>query len=104
MVSDYQVTGRSKLRGLLGYTQHRHGHLADRDFSAFTGRLGYQWDISGHTSLQMAVRREINPIDAPDVSFAPENGVLLAFSWIPTAQLTLALHFAYKQIQFRGRL
>lgn len=52
----------------------------------------------------MAVWRGINPIDAPDVSFALENGVLLALSLIPTTQLTLAPHFAYKQFNFEGRL
>ncbi|MFH0352480.1 MAG: hypothetical protein ACHBMF_11225, partial [Chromatiales bacterium] len=50
----------------------------------------------------MAVWRGINPIDAPDVSLALENGVLLALSLIPTAQLTLAPHFAYKQFNFEG--
>lgn len=100
LASDYQVTGRSKFRGVLGYTQLRHEHLADQDFSDFTGRLGYEWDITGHTSLQMAVWREINPIDGPDLSFALEHGVLLELSWKPTAKLTLAPHFAYGQFNF----
>lgn len=53
----WEVTGKSKLEANLGYTDQSYDDLDERDFQGATGRLTYDWNVTGKTELEFSAWR-----------------------------------------------
>ena len=51
------VTGKSSLEANLGYTDQSYDDLDERDFQGATGRLTYDWNVTGKTELEFSAWR-----------------------------------------------
>lgn len=101
-VADWKYSGNSRFRGRLGYTQRRYNELAIRDFNGMTGRLTYDWSITGKTLLSVAAWREVGGISDVISTFAVIKGSNLDVSWFPTSKIFVRGGVAHKSYDFRG--
>ena len=101
-VADWKYSGNSHFRGRFGYTQRRYSELAARDFNGMTGRLTYDWSITGKTLLSVAAWREVGAASDVVSTFAVIKGSSLDVSWFPTSKIFVRGGFAHKSYDFRG--
>lgn len=101
-VADWKYSGNSRFRGNLGYTQRQYDEIATRDFNGMTGRLTYDWSITGKTLLSVAAWREVGGIDDIISTFAVTKGASLDVSWSPTSKIYVTGGVAHRSYEFRG--
>ena len=101
-VADWRYTGQSRFQGRLGYTQSRHKQISTRDFNGVTGRLAYDWSVSGKTLLNMALWREVGAIDNVASTYVATKGASLGVSWFPASKIFVKGEAAYKWHDFTG--
>jgi len=103
-VADWRYTGQSRFQGRLGYTQNRHKQLSMRDFNGVTGRLTYDWSVSGKTLVNTALWREVGPIDNVISTYVVTKGASLGVSWFPASKIFVKGEAAYKSYDFTGEV
>ncbi len=101
-VADWEYGGNSHLRGRLGYTQRSYNQLSTRDFKGITGRLTYNWSITGKTSLSGSVWREVGAASDTISTFAVTKGSSLNVSWSPTSKIVIGSGVVYQSYDYRG--
>ena len=101
-VADWSYSGGSRFQGRLGYTQRRYNQLATRDFNGMTGRLTYNWSVTGKTLLSVAAWREVGAVGDVINTFAVIKGSSLDLSWFPTSKIFIRGGVAYRSQDFRG--
>ncbi len=101
-VADWKYSGNSRFRGSLGYTQRQYDEFATRDFNGMTGRLSYDWSLTGKTLLSVAAWRDVGGIDDIISTFAVTKGTSLDVSWSPTSKISVTGGVAHKSYEFRG--
>ena len=99
---EYQISGRSRVSGNLGFTSRQHKQLAQRNFNGLTGRLTLVHTISDKTSINASGFREIGAWE----DFADNYIVTTGFSVSPTQVLTEKLYlqaaFSMRHRSFEG--
>jgi hypothetical protein len=93
LVANYEPTGRSTLKGALGYSDRTSASVTNQ-LSGFTGEIDYQNQLTGKTSVQLQLSRainsyisnvssEIDAIAALNVRWQAtyKIGVLAGYSW-----------------------
>lgn len=100
-VADWKSSGNSRFRGRLGYTQRKYNELATRDFNGMTGRLTYDWSITGKTLLSVAAWREVGGVSEVLSTFAGTKGSSLDVSWFPTSKIFVRGGVAHNSYDFR---
>lgn len=103
-VADWRYTGQSRFQGRLGYTQRRHKQISARDFDGITGRLAYDWSVSGKTLINAALWREVGSIDDLINTYVVTKGVSLGASWFPSSKVFVKGEAAYKSRDFLGEV
>ena len=101
-VANWAVSGNSRLRGRLGYTQSRYNQLSSRDSNNMTGRFTYDWSITGKTMLSGAVWREIGTVTDTTSTFSLTKGSSLDVSWVPTSKISVRGGVAYRSSDFQS--
>lgn len=103
-VADWRYTGQSRFQGRLGYTQNRHKQIATRDFNGVTGRLAYDWSVSGKTLVSTALWREVGAIDNVVSTYVVTKGASLGVSWFPASKIFVKGEAAYKWYDYTGEV
>lgn len=102
VVVGWAPSGKTKLAGTLNYTNRRYADVPQRDFSGLTGLLSMDWMVTGKTTLNASLHRDIGAIDNTTASYTLNNGVALGAEWKPTAKLALNTQLRYDTIDFSG--
>ncbi len=101
-VANWQYSGDSRFGGRLGYTQRQYNQLATRDFKGMTGRLTYDWAITGKTLLAVAVWGEVGAVADVISTFAVNKGSSMSISWSPTSKIFMRSDLTRQTQDFRG--
>lgn len=99
-VADWRYSGQSRFQGRLGYAQNRNKHLSMRDFNGVTGRLAYDWSVSGKTLVNTALWREVGAIDNVVSTYVVTKGASLGVSWFPASKIFVKGETAYRWYDF----
>ncbi|MGZ5075414.1 MAG: XrtB/PEP-CTERM-associated polysaccharide biosynthesis outer membrane protein EpsL [Methylobacter sp.] len=99
---DWHATGKTRVDGLVGYTQQDYAHFGMRNFSDVVARLNLGWQASDKTLLELSGRREIAQADNLFTSFVLTQGVWFNFSWQSTQKIAVRLPISYQEQQYLG--
>jgi exopolysaccharide biosynthesis operon protein EpsL len=102
VVTVWHVTAASVLRGRLGQTQRRFDQDASRDFSGPTWRLGYEWEPTGKTALELAVWRELTGFEDLSGNYMRTTGIGIFPAWSVLPKLILQGKAAYQTREYLG--
>ncbi|QID16758.1 outer membrane beta-barrel protein [Nitrogeniibacter mangrovi] len=102
MSGRWRLTGLSVLSGYLGYTRRTYRNLSIRNFSGMTGRLQYDWTITGKVSLRSTVRREIGARQDLIDNFVVTKAVSLEPSWAATSRIAVHGKWEWRKRDFGG--
>jgi len=102
VVFDWTVTDKSKLAGHTHYANRRWDRFGQIDWSGFLGRVQYDWNPTGKLTVNMIVRREIDPYDDMRGQFTLVNGLLVTSRWNAMAKLDLSAILDYSHRDYLG--
>ena len=80
-------SAKTQLKGQLNYTRRLYEDVPQRNFSGITGRAAAEWMVTGKTSLDMALYRDIGVVENNTASYSLNQGLALGADWLPTAKL-----------------
>ncbi|MDR7193737.1 hypothetical protein [Luteimonas terrae] len=99
-VANYAASGLSQLNARLGHSRRRDRRNAGNDTSAVTGLVSVERTISGITSVDLALFRQINSF-----SYGPESviesGVRSSLRWQPTPKTGLQAGLEWSRNSFQ---
>jgi exopolysaccharide biosynthesis operon protein EpsL len=98
----WRASGASQLQGTLGRTRRSHDDVPGRDFSGTTGRLNWNWQPTGQTSLGFGVRREVGAQDDLVSTYTVTEAMTVSAGWQPTAKLFFSATGELKQRDQQG--
>lgn len=98
----WQITGASRLGGVVGYTFRQHDEVRQRDFRGIIGRATYNWKIDGKTSVNLTARREIDAQEDVNQNYILTNGISVSPTWMATAKLTFDGKLDYRRRDYKG--
>jgi exopolysaccharide biosynthesis operon protein EpsL len=101
-VTDWRLSGVSRVTGRVGYEQRRHDVLGQRDFSGITGALTYDWTPAAKTSASAVIRREIGALNDLTSAFVLVQGLSLRPRWVFSPKLYLQGTLDYAMLEYRG--
>ncbi|MBS1190917.1 MAG: exopolysaccharide biosynthesis operon protein EpsL [Rhodocyclaceae bacterium] len=100
----WQPTGHSTFNGRLEYVERRHPHFSSRNFSGWTGQLGYLYQYSAKTALTAAYVRAINAFQDTNSSYYVSDDLTLGSRWDATDKISLAARLGYAQRHYQGEI
>ncbi|HZX32180.1 MAG TPA: XrtB/PEP-CTERM-associated polysaccharide biosynthesis outer membrane protein EpsL [Rhodocyclaceae bacterium] len=103
----WQPTGHSSFTGRLEYFQRRHDHFASRDFSGWTGQLGYQYQASAKTQLNATYQHGLNAFqDVVNInsSYYVSDDLIFAARWDATEKISLGGRLGLSHRSYRGEI
>jgi exopolysaccharide biosynthesis operon protein EpsL len=101
-VARWIVTGLSTLDLRVGYTSRSYDQVPQRDFSGFTGRLGWDWIPGGKTLVNLAAWREIQSSPDINTAYVLSHGVSIGPRWAPTVKIVLDAKVFYVVQDYEG--
>lgn len=99
---NYEVTGKSALQARAGYTDLRYDDLDDRDFQGFSGRLTYNWFVTGKTRIDFSAYQETSSLNDEIASYVLTRGVSVKPRWSATRKITLVGEVTFENDDFKG--
>lgn len=99
---DWRPTVKSRVEGLVGYTEQHYKHFGVRDFSDVIAELNLSWEPSEKTQLELSGRRLIGQADTLFTSFMLTQGVWFNATWRTTPKFSLTLPLSYQQQEYLG--
>lgn len=102
LVTTWNVTAASVLRGRLGRTERTFDQDSSRDFSGPTWRLAYEWEPTGKTALEMAIWRELTGFDDLSGNYMRTTGIGIFPAWSVMPKLVLQGKAAYQTRIYLG--
>ncbi len=102
LTGEWRLTGTSTASGFIGFTEREYDRLDVKDFSGPTGRLQYDWDIGGKTSLSTVARREIGAREDLDNNFIVVTALAITPTWKPTERIRVSGSWEIKDRDFGG--
>lgn len=87
LVGAWAPTAKTQLKGQLNYTRRLYGEVPQRNFSGITGRAAAEWMVTGKTSIDLALYRDIGVVENNTASYSLNQGLALSADWRPTAKL-----------------
>jgi len=98
----WRASGASQLQGTIGMTRRSHNDVPGRDFSGTTGRLNWNWQPTGQTSLGFGVRRDVGAQDDLVATYTVTDAITVSAGWQPTAKLSFSATGELKQRDQQG--
>ena len=100
----WNASSKTRVDGLIGYTQQNYTHLGTRNFTGITGQLNLHWQASPKTLLELSAIRDINQAQNLFANFMLVQGVAFNLTWQSSPKITLTLPMFYQQQQFLGNV
>jgi hypothetical protein len=101
-VLNWQLSGRSRLYGDIGYTWHARQEAQQGDFNGVSGRLNYDYLLSGRTTLRASVYQIRGPTDADFATYIRTTGITLSSIYQMTGKMELQGSVAYSEVDYLG--
>lgn len=98
----WQVNGVSRLSGAIAWTERSHRNVPQRNFSGWTGNLGWDWVPTGKVAVNSRLRREVGAQDDLLASYVVVEAFSLAGNWYPTAKTSLKANYEYMKRDYLG--
>lgn len=87
LAGSWSPTVKTQLKGQLNYTRRLYEDVPQRNFSGITGRAAAEWMVTGKTSIDLALYRDIGVVENNTASYSLNQGMALSADWRPTAKL-----------------
>jgi hypothetical protein len=99
---NWALTGASLIDGSVGYTWRTHDNVPQRDFSGWTGSVGWNWTPTGRTSMRLLFLRDIGGVDDLTATYARTYTVSVNPTYQLTSKMTLNGTAQYQDLSFFG--
>lgn len=99
---DWNVSGKSVMRGRLTWIDVRHANFAARDFSGLAGEWGYVWSPTGKVRVDLTAKRDIAPWWQASSSYRIDDSLSLTPTWQAGAKTAVRARWERTQSDFRG--
>ncbi|MGJ0533046.1 MAG: XrtB/PEP-CTERM-associated polysaccharide biosynthesis outer membrane protein EpsL [Methylocystis sp.] len=100
----WRLTGKSTIDGKLAYVKREHDNFDDRDYSGMTGRFLYRWEITGKTSLNVSLSRNIYSYQEDENSYYIAETFSIAPVWEYSPKTTFRARYDYSDRDYRGAI
>ena len=104
LTGDWHASSKTRIDGLIGYTQQNYAHLSTRNFAGITGQLNFHWQASDKTLLELSARRQINQFNDLFSNFLLSQGAWFNVTWQSSPKIALMLPMSYQQQEFLGAI
>lgn len=101
-VLDWRLTGKSRLFGDAGYT-FRQSDAADRDFDGPSGRLTYEYALTGKSTLRASLYQTRGAGEDFTTAYIKTTGVDLSWLQELTAKIALRATASYREQDYLGQ-
>ena len=85
----WEGSAKSALELRLGYTDLNYDELEERNFNGFSGRLIYNWDLTGKTKMDISVWREPSNLNDEIQDYVLSTGLSIQPVWEATRKITI---------------
>jgi hypothetical protein len=99
---NWAFTGASSIDGSVGYKQRRHDIATERDFTGWTGSVGWTWVPTGRTRVRTVLARDIGGVEDLTVTYARTYTLSVNPSYQLTSKITLNGTAQYQDLAFFG--
>ncbi|MEO5572863.1 MAG: XrtB/PEP-CTERM-associated polysaccharide biosynthesis outer membrane protein EpsL [Gammaproteobacteria bacterium] len=93
---------KSHINGNIGYVQRDPDEDAFSDFDGFTGRLIYDWSVTGKTLISFSAWRQILSTEDLLSAYAITRGVSITPSWSATDKIIVEGRLSHEKFDFQG--
>jgi exopolysaccharide biosynthesis operon protein EpsL len=101
-VVEYQAGGSTRLIGNLGLTTRRYDDFSQRNFSGVTGRVSGTYSLSGKTSVNGALFREIGAWEDNTTNYIVTQGFSVGATQSLTEKVNLQANYQNRMRTFDG--
>lgn len=101
-VVNWRYSPLTSLEGAIGWTNRLHDQVSIRNFSGLTGRLVWTYGLTGATSLNATVFREITTPETVGANYALTQGWRAGPVWRYGEKLTLKANAGFSNRRFLG--
>jgi len=98
----WRPSGASRIEARLAGVRRSHDEVPARDYAGLTGKLAWDWTISGKTALNLTARREIGAQEDILSSYVVTRAISLGPTWTPTAKTLLQASAEWRQRDYLG--
>ena len=99
----WEGSAKSALELRLGYTDLNYDELEGRNFNGVSGRLIYDWIITGKTKLEISAWREPSSLNNEIQDYVLSQGLSIKPIWSATTKVTVVGEIAYENDDFKAR-
>lgn len=99
---DWRASTKTRVDGLLGYTQQDYANFSVRNFADIVAQLNLHWQASDKTLLELSTRRDITQADNQFTSFVLTQGVWFNLIWQSTPKIALTLPLSFQRQEYLG--
>ena len=83
----WQPVGHSRLSGAIGQSKREHENVPQRDYDDVYGRVGWEWQPTGHTAVNFQAERQISALDDNFSSYFRTTTYSIAPVWQATGKI-----------------
>ena len=102
VVTEWTLTGHSRINARAGWVSRSHEQLPQRDFDGATFHAAYDWKPGGNLSFAAIAQRDISPLDDLYSRFVLLTGVALRPTLRLTEKTSLAGTLDYSEREYRS--
>jgi len=100
--ANWAPSGKSSLRGRLGWLKRKHDHIPQRDFSGAAGELDYVWTPTGKLRLEFGARRALAAWWEAAASYRVNDTLSFTPTWQAGAKTAVRLRLEHTTSDYRG--
>jgi exopolysaccharide biosynthesis operon protein EpsL len=102
LAADWMYSGKTRIQFLGGGVERSHKEFSNRDFKGINSRLNFDWMMTGKTSLNSSIWREINGQSYVTSSYVLSKGASVSLNWMATSKIVLQATTRYDESSFEG--
>jgi exopolysaccharide biosynthesis operon protein EpsL len=100
----WRLTGKSLIRGKLGYLDRKHDNFSQRDYDGVIGKLEYEWNPTGKLQLNTSIARNLYNFQEAFNSYYVANTLSIGPEWDVTAKTKIKLRYDYSERDYHGAI
>jgi exopolysaccharide biosynthesis operon protein EpsL len=99
----WEGSAKSALELLIGYTDVNYDQGDFRNFNGVSGRLTYNWILTGKTKLDISAWREPSNLNDEILDYVLSQGISIEPTWEATTKITVVGELSYENDDFKAR-
>ena len=99
---NWNVTGKSRLHGRVGYLNQNYNRSGVQNFSGLNGRLDWDWTPTGKTLVNLAAYRELYNSELAGSDHEEVTGTSARAQWQVLPKVALGAMFSYDNNKYSG--